>query len=186
MLYTLPPELLRTIYDKLDIPSRVTLSLTSKFFFEMSKNVDTGVTDLPTPVRMHMNCKHLPCVFTNHLSTRRILLLMLKTWMPHGTTLCWVCLKYTKTSASKWRETNQVNLMGLNRIRLPALDALELKKVKCHAACLRGERDPFLWAWTARRPGATGGFENSQFPKAMLVTKSMNELIEYDAGTDEP
>lgn len=75
--------------------------------------------------------------------------------------------------------------MGLNRIRLPALDALGLKKVRCHADCLRGQTNSFLWSWSAKRAGATGGFDSSQYPKAMLITKSMDELIEYDTGAGE-
>src|SRR4051812_17570941 len=76
LLCTVSPEIVRIVYDKLDVPSRVSLSLTSKYFFEMSKKVDTGVTDLPSPVRMHPNCNDVPCVYTNHLSDRRILMLM--------------------------------------------------------------------------------------------------------------
>ncbi|KEF51353.1 uncharacterized protein A1O9_12502 [Exophiala aquamarina CBS 119918] len=185
-IYTLSPDVLRVIYDKLDVPTRVSLSLTSKFFLEMSQRINTAVTDLPTPVRLHQNCKHLPCIYTNHLSSRRILLLMLKTWMPHGTTLCWICLKYTRTSASKWKVTNQFNLQGFNRIRIPALDALNLKKVKCHVDCLPASNTN-LSGWLYRRPGATGGFDSKSHgaARAMLITPATDRLIEYDAGADD-
>lgn len=180
-VYTVPPEILRTVYDMLDIPSRVSLSLTSKYFYAMSKKVDTGLTDLPSPVKMHPKCNRLPCVYTNHLSDRRILLLMLKKWMPHGTTLCWVCLKYTLTSKYKWKETNSVNLMGINRIRLDALDDLKVKKVRCHVGCLRNQS---LWSWTRKRPGTFGGFEESSMLSAHFIPKNMGGFVEYDAGAE--
>lgn len=89
-------------------------------------------------------CIRLPCVFTNHLSERRILLLMLKEkWMPHNTTRCWVCLKYTRINKYKWKETSTVNLMGINRIRLEALMIKKVKKVRCHKDLLHRRRN--LW-----------------------------------------
>lgn len=184
-IYALPSDVLRVVYDKLDKPSRVCLSLTSKFFLEMSQDVNTAVTDLPTPVRMHQKCNHLPCIYTNHISSRRILLLMIKTWMPHGTTLCWICLKYTRTSESKWKVTNKVNLQGFNRIRIEALDALNLKRVKCHAHCLPANNAK-LSNWLYNRPGASGGFDSQMFAnvRALPITPAMDRMIEYDAAMD--
>ncbi|KAK5050772.1 hypothetical protein LTR84_003331 [Exophiala bonariae] len=182
MLYEVPPEIVRAIFDKLDVPSRVSLSLTSKFFYEISKKVDTGVTDLPSPVRMHAKCHDMPCVYTNHLSDRRILLLMLKSWMPHGTTLCWICMKYTRTSAEKWRETNAVNLLGLNRIALPALDLLNLRKVRCHDACLPNKGRDAFYHWLRRRPGSFGGFEEISMYSAHFIPRDGAGFIEYDSG----
>ena len=179
----LPPEVLRNVYDHLDIPSRVTLSLTCKLFLEMSRHVDTGVTDLPSPVRMHMDCKHQSCIFTNHISNRRILMLMLKTWMPHGYSLCWICLKYSRTSSSKWKATTQVNLVGLNRIRLPAIDALNVRQVKCHSKCL----DPNVLGvdvWCYPRIGTAGGFSEKfwRLHEPYMKDECEQFKIEYDAG----
>jgi len=181
-------DVIHIIAGMLDNPSRICLALTSKYFAESMKDFNTSINDLPTYVRMHMNCRHLPCYYTNHLSTRRILLLMLKSWMPHGMTLCWICLKYTKTSASKWLSTSLVNLQGLNRIRLPALDAQNIKKVKCHAECLPAHMAK-LFDWVYNRPGASGGFNTNTFKpgtrRIWQVTYNSDRLITYDAGTNQ-
>lgn len=140
----------------LDVPSRICLGLTSKFLASMSLTVSTDLTDQPTLVRFHTKCHIPPCVFTRHISDRRILLLELKTWMPQGLRLCWICLKFSKIGSSKWHSTRQIRFDGYSRIRLPALDQLRLPAIHCHDACMTSGRT--LADWARRTPGASGGF----------------------------
>ena len=145
------------VFSELDVPSRICLGLTSKFFAGMSSMVSTELNDLPSIVKYHHRCPKPPCPYVNHISDRRILMLELKRWMPRGYRLCWICCKYSKIDkTSKWHSTTRMDLGSPNRINLPALVDLHLRRVFCHHKCLDSGRALSKWVWA--QPGASGGF----------------------------
>lgn len=95
-------------------------------------------------------------------------------------------MKYTRTSTEKWRETNKVDLMGLNRIALPALDSLNLQKVRCHRACLLSNDRKAFYEWLRQRPGTYGGFEVDSMYSAHFIPRDGAGFIEYDSGVNRP
>ncbi|EXJ96345.1 hypothetical protein A1O1_01471 [Capronia coronata CBS 617.96] len=153
----LPNEVLDMVFENLDVPSRISLGLVNKFFASMSQNVSTDLTDQPSVVRYHEHCQALPCLYTNHISDRRILLLQLKSWMPRGFRLCWVCLKYTRITrdnANTWTFTTRVRFDGFCRLNLLAL--IDLRDIHAHKSCCRGGIE--LASYANHTPGASGGF----------------------------
>ena len=144
------------IFIELDVPSRICLALTCKFFARLSQFTDTKLSDRATDTHIL------------HYSTRRILLLQLKYWMPKGLRLCWKCCKYTPSGPSgdgrstiewvedrngvpqekfvpapSWVKGHSSILLGLGRrIRSPVI---------AHKACV-GNRT-YLEEWFNTTPG---------------------------------
>ncbi|EXJ79103.1 hypothetical protein A1O3_08604 [Capronia epimyces CBS 606.96] len=172
----LPNEILLMVFSHLDVPSRITLGLTCRFFAAMSQCVPTDLNDKPSVVKYHAKCQNPPCLYANHISDRRILLLQIKNWMPRGYRLCWVCLKYTKIGRSaghRWHSTTRVRFDGYCRLNLPATDGL--REIHAHRDCSRS--GPDLHWWAVANPGAAGGFIRSNGS----VTPSPSAHI-YNAG----
>lgn len=152
----LPNEVLFMVFELLDVPSRVCLGLTSKVFAQMTRCVDTACNDQPSVVKFHQKCTVLPCTYTHHISDRRIMLLQLKSWMPYGYRLCWVCLKYTKVGCSEWHCTTQVKFNGHDGLNVHAIQQAGMDKLYAHWKCIRSGHA--LAKWSRITPGASGGF----------------------------
>lgn len=175
-LSRLPNEVLALVYEYLDVPSRICLGLSNKFFARLSQIVSTDLTDGPSVVRFHENCQELSCLYANHISDRRILLLQLKKWMPRGLRLCWICLKYSKIGkcgSLDWHSTTSVRFDGYCRLNLDATKGL--RKIHCHHRC--ADSASALSAYAMQTPGAAGGFIRFESVKA-----PPDDVHVYNAG----
>ncbi len=171
----LPNDVLLVVFKHLDVPSRICLGVSSKFFAEMSTMVNTSLTDQPTVVRFHESCQKLPCMFVNHISDRRILMLELKTWMPRNYRLCWVCVKYTRIDMSQWHTTTRQHFWGFGRLNLHAIDQAPTRKLYCHHECKSTGNILAKWMWN--HPGASGGFD-----RCVIVPEPTGDVHVYNAG----
>ncbi|KAI1614521.1 hypothetical protein EDD36DRAFT_230855 [Exophiala viscosa] len=133
------------------------MGLTSKFFAQMAGMVDTALDDQASIVKFHRRCPLPPCMYTTHLSDRRILLLTLRSYMPWNYRLCWKCVKYTKISDSKWFFTTRIRLDGLDGLNLDSFKNIRSdNKIWAHADCVMSGTHLAMWA--IMTPGACGGF----------------------------
>lgn len=152
----LPNEIILQVFKQLDVPSRICLGLTSKFFAAMSRMVDTTLTDQQIVVKFHANCPNPPCVYTTHISDRRLLLLSLKSYMPRGYRLCWKCALYTKITKSQWYSTTWVRFDSQDALDLETFRKIRSNQIWAHANCVSSGRH--LAVWSLITPGASGGF----------------------------
>ncbi|KIX07102.1 uncharacterized protein Z518_05079 [Rhinocladiella mackenziei CBS 650.93] len=155
-LQKLPNDVMLMVMKELDVPSRISLSLTNKLFAERVQMVSTVLNDRASIVKFHARCPSGACLYANHISDRRILLLQLHKWMPRGYRLCWKCQRYSKIKGTKWHCTTRVNFAGLGRLNIHAINQLGLWKVFCHDKCLPSGRELSKWVWETK--GASGGF----------------------------
>ncbi|KAL6245454.1 hypothetical protein RBB50_007453 [Rhinocladiella similis] len=105
---TIDHDLLLQIFNYLDVPSRVCLALTNKFFgtFCMTPEISG-----PMPLSNSTQLEYVPDPtaligysndeYNTYCSRRRMTLLLLRSWMPSDLQLCWICMKYTPLTRTK-------------------------------------------------------------------------------------
>ncbi|KAJ9626796.1 hypothetical protein H2204_009941 [Knufia peltigerae] len=153
IIETIDHDLLVQIFGYLDVPSRVSLALTNKFFgsFCMTPGVSGPI--------LLSNCTQLNYVpdsdsligyshdeYHTYCSRRRMTLLLLRNWMPSDLQFCWTCMKYTPLSGTKpteaffkpWND-NAKGTMVITMIDESGKedpDSTLRVELHCHDACL--------------------------------------------------